>query len=411
MTFEATTPRPFSLLRLTAPTPSFILRGLSYDERNVSKIAVTSSSADYKVHIGSGLLETLSARLAKVQGKRRGSIFVLTSPEIWALWSKQFLASFPDRDAPRALFLPAGERHKRLSQVERLASELAKAGADRSSLLVAFGGGIIGDVGGFLAAVYMRGIDYIQVPSTFLAQVDSSVGGKTGVNLSSGKNLVGSFHPPAAVFADLDLLGTLPDRELRAGLYESIKAGIIRDKKLFALMEEHSAAILARDPVLLKEVITRSVKMKARVVGLDEREDGLRMILNLGHTVGHAIESETRYTALLHGEAVGWGMLAAIQLGAARGTINDEEVARCCQLIHAYGPLPPFTATAAALVRATARDKKNRSGTRRFVLPQGIGGAPVVEDVTVRELTAAVDWMLAQQPARQPAQKHDQQHE
>ena len=387
---------PF-FIGLNIRRPRFSAAALGYDGRNVSKIAVTTESAGYKVHIGSGLLATLATRVQKLQGKRAGSLFVLTSPEIWALWSKAFLASFPERDMPRALFLPAGEQHKRMTQVERLAAELARAGADRASLLIAFGGGIVGDVGGFLAAVYMRGIDYVQIPTTFLAQVDSSVGGKTGVNLAVGKNLVGCFHHPVAVFADLDLLSTLPDRELRAGLYESIKAGIIRDKKLFRILEENSDAILAREPVLLEEVIARSVKMKAGVVGLDEREGGLRMILNLGHTVGHAIESETKYTALLHGEAVGWGMLAAIRLGLVRGTLTEEQATRCSQLIRVYGPLPPFTAAASALVRATARDKKNRSGTRRFVLPEGIGGATVVEDVTIPELTSAVTWMLSQQ--------------
>jgi 3-dehydroquinate synthase len=276
---------------------------------------------------------------------------------------------------------------------------LAAAGADRSSFLIAFGGGIIGDVGGFLAAIYMRGIEYVQIPTTFLAQVDSSVGGKTGVNLAAGKNMVGSFHHPAAVYADLDLLGTLPDRELRAGLYESIKAGIIRDKKLFSIMEKSASAILARDPALLEQVISRSVAMKAEVVSLDEREQGLRMILNLGHTVGHAIEAVTHYSALLHGEAVGWGMLAAVRIGVGRGTLTASEAARVERVIQAYGPLPHFEATADALVKATAGDKKNRAGTRRFILPEGIGSAIVVEDVTDVELTSAVEWMLAEQHA------------
>lgn len=164
-------------------------------------------------------------------------VFVLTSPEIWSLWGRQFLASLPGSSSPTALFLPAGERHKRMAQLERLAAEMAEAGANRSGLLIAFGGGIVGDVGGFLAAIYMRGIDYVQVPTTLLAQVDSSVGGKTGVNLTAGKNLVGSFHHPRAVFADIDVLQTLPERELRAGLFESVKAGVIRD----ALISPESA--------------------------------------------------------------------------------------------------------------------------------------------------------------------------
>ena len=185
-------------------------------------------------------------------------------------------------------------------------------GGDRGSLLIAFGGGIVGDVGGFVAAIFMRGIPYVQVPTTFLAQVDSSVGGKTGVNLPEGKNLVGSFHHPLAVFADIEVLGTLPDRELRAGLMESIKAGIIRDRTLVRFMEEHVDEVLRRDPKALEKVIAASIRMKADVVNRDERENGLRMILNLGHTLGHAIEQATRYkrSASWRGGGLGHGRSA-----------------------------------------------------------------------------------------------------
>jgi 3-dehydroquinate synthase len=367
-----------------------------YDEESVRTIQVKTASAKYPVLVGSGILATLYRRLPK-----RTHIFVLTSPEIWALWSKRFLASFPKsvstkQDHPTVLFLPAGEQHKRLAQVERLASELAAAGADRSSLLIAFGGGIIGDVGGFLAAIYMRGIDYIQMPSTLLAQVDSSVGGKTGTNLASGKNLIGSFHHPLAVFADIDLLQTLPDRELHAGLFESVKAGIIRDARLFRFMEHNSEAILKRDAKALEYDISASIKMKADVVGIDERETGLRMILNLGHTVGHAIEAATQYRKLLHGEAVAWGMLAALALGRARGTISPSQAERVERTIFAYGPLPSFKVKAEKLLETAARDKKNRAGVRRFVLPEGIGSAAVVENVTDEELISAIHWMLGQ---------------
>jgi len=293
------------------------------------------------------------------------------------------------------LFLPAGERFKRLGEVERLATEMAAAGADRSSLLIAFGGGIVGDLGGFLAAIYMRGIDYAQIPTTLLAQVDSSVGGKTGVNLMVGKNLVGSFHHPRAVFADIDVLQTLPKRELRAGLFESVKAGIIRDAALFRFMEQNAGAILQREPAALERVIAASIRMKAGVVAIDERESGLRMILNFGHTLGHAIEAATGYRKLLHGEAIAWGMLAALQIASARGTVNAEQARRMEATILAYGPLPPFRSTVDKLLDAAGRDKKNRAGTRRFVLPQGIGNAMVVEDVTDEEMESAAAWVLA----------------
>ena len=342
---------------------------------------------------GSGLLRTLAQRITRAVGKLPRPVFVLTSEQIWGLWGQAFCASFDE--PPVALFLPAGERYKTLASVEKLARQMAVAGADRGSLLIAFGGGIVGDVGGFVAAVYMRGIRYVQVPTTFLAQVDSSVGGKTGVNLPEGKNMVGSFHQPRAVFADVGVLGTLPDRELRAGLMESVKAGIIRDRLLARFMEDHAEEVLGRDPRALERVIAASIRMKAEVVGKDEREGGLRMILNFGHTVGHAIERVTRYRAMLHGEAIGWGMVAALEVARRRGTISSAQRTRLENLVYAYGPLPPLKLRAAKIVEATGGDKKNIGGVRRFVLPVGIGDAAVVEDVTVSELDAAVRYMLA----------------
>ncbi len=363
-----------------------------YDRSSVQTIRVDTPSAKYDVVTGSGLLETLAHRIERVAGQLPRRVFVLTSGPVWALWSETFLASF--LEAPIVLFLEPGEKFKTLGSAERLLREMARAGGDRGSLLIAFGGGIVGDVGGFLAAIYMRGISYIQVPTTLLAQVDSSVGGKTGVNLPEGKNLVGSFHHPLAVFADIGVLATLPDRELRAGLMESVKAGMIRDRTLVRFMEEHVDEVLARDPKALEKVIAASIRMKAGVVNRDERENGLRMILNLGHTVGHALEQATGYKILLHGEAVGWGMIAALYLARKRGTITSGQFERLEQLIHLYGPLPPLKLKAKKVAAATGGDKKNRDGVRRFVLPIGIGDAGVVEDVTPAELEAAVSYML-----------------
>ncbi len=343
---------------------------------------------------GSGLLETLAPRIERIAGRLPRRVFVLTSGPIWALWSRTFLASFAEE--PVVLFLEPGEKHKTLASVEKLLRQMARAGGDRGSLLIAFGGGIVGDVGGFLAAIFMRGIAYVQVPTTFLSQVDSSVGGKTGVNLPEGKNLVGSFYHPLAVFADVGVLGTLPDRELRAGLMESVKAGIIRDRTLVRFMEEHAEEVLARDAKALEKVIAASIRMKAGVVNRDERETGLRMILNLGHTVGHALEQATSYKVLLHGEAVGWGMIAALYLARKRGTITGHQFERLENLVHLYGPLPALHVKARKVVAATGGDKKNVGGVRRFVLPVGIGDAGVVEDVTPAELGAAVGYMLAQ---------------
>jgi 3-dehydroquinate synthase len=371
-----------------------------YDVNTVPVIPVNTPSANYDVIIASDLLHTLHPRIRKLNPGRPFRPFVITSPNIWALWSQPFLASF--KEPPTVLFLPSGERHKRLVSVESLAQQLANAGADRDSLLLAFGGGVIGDITGFLAAIYMRGIRYVQVPTTLLAQVDSSVGGKTGVNLAAGKNLIGSFHHPQAVFADTDLLHTLPPAELRAGLQESIKAGVIYDTKLFRFMERHAEAILNTsnaikknaDPTALTKVVAASVRVKADVVSKDEKESGLRMILNFGHTIGHAIEAATNYKHLLHGEAVAWGSIAALNVARARNTLTQKDTDRVTNLILRYGPLPTFKATAEKLVALTARDKKNRSGIRSFILPTAIGQTEIVRDVTEPELLAATQSML-----------------
>ena len=375
-----------------------VLPLIRYHESSVQTIRVDTPSARYDVLVGSGLIATLASRIERIVGRLPRRVFVVTSPEIWALWGQALSASFPE--PPIALFLPAGEKHKTLASAEKLLRQMVAAGGDRGSLLIAFGGGIVGDVGGFVAAIFMRGIPYVQVPTTFLAQVDSSVGGKTGVNLPEGKNLVGSFHHPRAVFADIGVLGTLPDRELRAGLMESVKAGIIRDRTLVRFMEEHAHEILGRSPRALEKVIAASVRMKAEVVNKDERESGLRMILNFGHTIGHAIEQVTRYKVLLHGEAVGWGMVAALYIAHQRRMISSRQAERMESLIYEYGPLPPLQVRAARLVAATGADKKNIGGVRRFVLPVGIGDAGVVEDVTPTELEAAAKFMLSRAAER-----------
>ncbi len=363
-----------------------------------STIAVRTASFAYDVEIGAGLVELVGERvdalLAGGIAAGRQRAFVVTSAEIDRLWGKQLVAGFP---APLTkLMVPAGEEHKRLTTVERLVEELAQHGADRDSVLIAFGGGVIGDMTGFVAAMYMRGIRYVGVPTTLLAQVDSSLGGKTGVNLAAGKNLVGAFHHPLAVYSDTAVLATLPAAELRAGLQESVKAGIIRDRSLFDLLDEESAAVLAGDREALTRVVAASVRVKADVVNADERELGVRMILNLGHTLGHAIEAATGYKQLLHGEAVAWGMIAAVGIAAKRGTVSAAEAERMERVIRAYGPMRGFIADAGELVALTAKDKKNRSGARSFVLPVGIGDAVVVKDVSEAELMVAATGIVAE---------------
>jgi 3-dehydroquinate synthase len=358
----------------------------------VRKIPVTTKFGEYTVSVGSGIVDSLAKRTPALANGQHKLIFLLTSPEIWALWGARVEAALTPRE-PIVLFLPPGERHKRLSQVERLTTEMTKAGADRSSLLIAFGGGVTGDVGGFVSAIYMRGIDYIQIPTTLLSQVDSSVGGKTGVNLQTGKNLVGCFYPPQAVIADIDLLRTLPRRELRAGIYESIKAGLIRDAALFRFIESHREALDQGDPGPLEKMVATSIQIKADVVTEDERELGVRMILNFGHTLGHAIEAASGYRALLHGEAIAWGMIAALHISRQRKMIADDTACRIETLIRAFEPPPLPPVSAARLLHAASGDKKNRGGVRRFVLLQGLGNALVAEDVTDAEVLAAIAYL------------------
>ena len=362
---------------------------LRYHRLTVSTIRVITPAATYDVHIAPGLLRTLYSRLRKLTPGKSPRLFVVTSPAIWALWHDRFLGSFPWAQQPTVLFLPEGERYKRLASVESLAQQLALAGADRDSILLAFGGGVIGDVTGFLAAIYMRGIRYVGLPTTLLAQVDSSLGGKTGVNLTAGKNLIGAFHHPLAVLSDIDLLATLPPAELRAGLQEAMKSGIIWDAKLFRYMEHNAEFILNSNPEALARIVTASVRVKAEVVSQDEKESGLRMILNFGHTIGHAIEAATHYRKLLHGEAVAWGSIAALHVSLNRGCITAEDFARMANLILRYGPVPSFKADPAKLVALTSSDKKKRSGRRAFVLATGIGRTEVAYDVTDAELLAA----------------------
>src|SRR5579871_6215062 len=274
-------------------------------------------------------------RVAEFVPPGAGKLFVVTTADVWDLHG----AALKSLNA-QVLIFPGGEPRKRLSEVEEMAEQMLAAGADRSSVVIAFGGGIVGDVAGFLAAVFMRGIPVIQVPTTLLAQVDAAVGGKTGVNLVSGKNLLGSFHQPLAVLIDPDVLKTLPEREYRAGLYEIIKCGVIRDAELFSMLDEQSARVLAQDPAAMEQAIAAAVRIKAEVVTADEREGDLRRILNFGHTVGHALEAETRYERLLHGEAVAFGMHAATALAERTGKLNGADASAIHRVVLEYGPIP-----------------------------------------------------------------------
>ncbi len=303
-----------------------------------------------------------------------GRCFVLSSPTVWKHCGAAIRKSLGSLCSAPPILFDDREAAKNLATVERLCRALARAGADRRSVIIAVGGGVVGDVAGFVAATYLRGVKLVHVPTTLVAQVDSAIGGKTGVNLPKGKNLVGAFYQPDLVIADQRLLGTLPAREFRSGLYEIIKYAAIGDAKLFRALEENLDRIFARDSEILGDVIPRCVAMKARITAMDERESGPREILNFGHTYGHAIETLSKYRGFLHGEAVGWGMIAAVFLGLASGHLLLPDGARIIRLIRRVGPLPklPKASGKDLLVRMRG-DKKSRGGKIRFLLVRGIG--------------------------------------
>ena len=321
-------------------------------------------------------------------------VFVVTTEQVWEHHGRTLAASL--REGYECLCLPPGEDNKRLQQLERLAEQMVAHGADRASLVIGFGGGIVTDVAGFLAAVFMRGIPVLQIPTTLLAQVDAAVGGKTGVNLASGKNLIGSFHQPVAVLIDPDVTRTLPGREFRAGLFEIVKCGVIRDAKLFDEMRRRAADVLAMAPAVVDELISAAVRIKAEVVSADERESDLRRILNFGHTIGHAIESETQYVRFLHGEAVAWGMIAATELARLRGILSDADAGRINTTVRAYGPLPDASdLNPDRLVARLASDKKTLGGKVHFVLPVEIGKVTIVSGIGHEQIQEATARALA----------------
>ena len=356
----------------------------------MGQLTVTVRSAArrtaYPILIGRGSAATLGRSLASLAPADRAVI--VSSPRVWTHQGARIRAGMPD--AP-VLLVADGERAKHLGTVAKVHDALLDARADRRTVVVIVGGGVLGDLAGFAAASFLRGLRVVQVPTTVVAQVDSAIGGKVGVNHARGKNLIGAFHPPVAVIVDPDLLATLPARELRAGLYEVVKYGVIADRRLFVRLERDLDAVLGGDPDALLPAIVASVRIKAHVVSVDEHETGLRRILNLGHTLGHALEAVTHYRRFKHGEAVGWGMLAAVALARARKAMSAADAERVEALIRRVGPLPPIAdLSAAACVAATTRDKKVLAGRLHFVLPTGIGRTRIVADVTGAHLTRAL---------------------
>ena len=341
---------------------------------NPRRIAIDSENGRYEVVYGAGVLLGAAA-LIRSLGENTG-IFLLTSPRVARHWRSKLEGALRGVNLRETLLFDDRETAKSMATVERICSQLVRAGADRRALLVAAGGGVVGDVAGFVTASYLRGVALVHVPTTVVAQVDSAIGGKTGVNLPEGKNLVGAFYSPRLVLADPTTLSTLPIREFRSGLYEVIKYGVIADKRLFDYLEKSIEALANRDAQALDFVIPRCIQVKAIVVGRDERESGLREILNFGHTLAHAFETATGYGKYLHGEAVGWGMIAAARMAEGMGLLPLEEVRRIEVLVRRVGPLPGLPSTESSrLVQIMQSDKKTRAGKLRLVLSGKIGSA------------------------------------
>jgi 3-dehydroquinate synthase len=350
------------------------------NKRALRRIVVRTASGAYAVLCGRGVLGRTGEHVGRL-GKNTG-VFLISSPRVWKHWGRRLAGSFRRAGGTKVILFDDRESSKNMRTVERLCRWLVRAGADRRAVIFAMGGGVVGDVAGFAAASFLRGVALVHVPTTLVAQADSAIGGKTGVNLADGKNLVGAFYSPRLVLADPATLATLPERDYRSGLYEVIKYGVIGDPQLFAFLEHNMDRLLRRDAVALDWILPRCIRAKADVVGRDERETGLREILNFGHTIGHAIEGVTGYRKFLHGEAVGWGMLAATLIGVAMDLLAPSSAARILRLVPRVGRLPALPVVPPARLLAFMHaDKKARGGHLRFVLPRRIGRVETVAGV------------------------------
>ncbi|MGA9898591.1 MAG: 3-dehydroquinate synthase [Terriglobales bacterium] len=356
----------------------------------MSRVTISVAPRPYEAIIEARLMTRAGARVREVLGGRE-QLFVISVAPVRRKWGKKLMAALSGAGLKAQwVEMPDGERSKKLATVEQLAEKLVGLGADRDAVVVAFGGGVVGDVAGLLASLYMRGVEVVQIPTTVLAQVDASIGGKTGVNLRAGKNLLGTFHQPRVVLIDPEVLSTLPEREFRAGLYEVLKCGVIGRPELFSRLERVEVRQVRRDPAAMEWFIAEAVKLKAEIVAADEREGGLRRVLNFGHTIGHALEAASNYRRFLHGEAVAWGMIAATHIARAMNRCNELTARRISEAVLGLGRLPRVEVGRREILRAIQGDKKTRGGVVNFVLPREIGKVEIVGDVPEAVVAEAV---------------------
>ena len=351
------------------------------------RVRVGLSHASYNILVGAGLFADLD-RHVRDAGLRAPDL-VISQPRIFRAVGHSIRKEYP------VAMIPDGERAKTLASVQRLINRMVALRLTRQSTIVALGGGVVGDVAGFVGSIYMRGISVVQVPTTLLAQVDSSIGGKTGVNHRVAKNLIGTFHQPSLVVSDPLLLKKLPEREYTGGLYEALKYGVIRDSRLFNDLANHLPRVLERDPDHVERLVAACAAIKADVVMADERESDLRRILNFGHTVGHAIEAAGKYYRIKHGEAVRCGMIAATRISYQLGKIPEGQAIRIQTVTESIGPGPPLLGlTMRAILSALQHDKKTRDGAVHFVLPTRIGRVEITPDVPLNLVREVVRGML-----------------
>lgn len=353
-----------------------------------TEIQVSLAERSYPILIGSGLLNQTEQFEKVIKGKR---VVIVTNSTIAPIYLDTLVNTLANYDV-LTYQLPDGEQYKSLEYFEQINSFLLEHNCGRDVTLVALGGGVVGDLVGFVAACYQRGIDFIQVPTTLLSQVDSSVGGKTAVNHPLGKNMIGAFKQPEAVFIDIDTLSTLPAREFAAGMAEVLKYGIVFERDFWQSLIDNKADILALKPSTLVAIIKRCCEIKAEIVAADETEQGSRALLNLGHTFGHAIEAEMGYGVWLHGEAVATGMVLAMKLAELRGYVSNAEYVEVKSTIESF-KLPvekPNSMTTADFVKHMKRDKKVQANVMRFIVPTKIGHCEIMSDVTEAELTAVL---------------------
>jgi 3-dehydroquinate synthase len=346
---------------------------------------VNSKGFKYSVDMGCGAWRAF----ADFPQDRYSSIFILTERHLWERWGKKLLREGGLKRA-QPLFVPPGENSKSMRMVEKVGAELLGKKADRRSLLVAFGGGVVGDLGGFVASIYMRGIDCVQVPTTVLAQVDSAIGGKTAVNVRAMKNLLGTFYPPRMVLAEPAVLASLDERSFRSGFFEVAKHAILSGPSLFKELEAKASKLLPKQARGLEEILARAAKVKVEVVSRDEREADLRRVLNLGHTFAHALEEASGYERFLHGEAVGWGILIVSRLAKLLGVLESAEGERIARLVRQIGPLPTLRSLRVRrILELLPQDKKAVKGRIHWVIPERIGKVRISDQVPMHLVETA----------------------